>query len=176
MNHSGRRFVVVCLVLFAGQAVRSAENWPQFRGQHAGVAADNPLLPDQWSETQNVAWKIEIPGRGWSSPVVWGEHVFITTAINVKQPKQPLLRPDAYRGASMGGTMSRRDLLRDTNVYRWMLYDIDRLSGRVRWERVIHEGVPTRPVHMKNSYASETPVTDGQRIYVYLGYVGLFGL
>ena len=164
----------VCLLLLAGQAIGSAQNWPQFRGQHAGVAADNPALPDSWSETQNVAWKIEIPGRGWSSPVVHGDHVFVTTAINVKQPNQPLLRPDVYRGASTGGTMSRRDLVRDSDAFRWMLYDVDPASGRVRWERVIHEGIPARPVHMKNSYASETPVTDGQRVYVYLGYVGLF--
>jgi outer membrane protein assembly factor BamB len=74
----------------------------------------------------------------------------------------------------MGGTMSRRDLVTDTDVFRWMLYDVNATSGRVRWQRVIHEAVPTRPVHMKNSYASETPVTDGQRVYVYLGYVGLF--
>ena len=165
---------VVCLLFLAGGAVTSAQHWPQFRGQQAGIAMDDPSLPDTWSETQNVAWKIDIPGRGWSSPVVWGEHVFVTTAINVRQPMQQLLRPDAYRGASMGGTMSRRDLVRDTDAFRWTLYDVDATSGRVRWERVIHEGVPTRPVHMKNSYASETPVTDGRRVYVYLGYVGLF--
>jgi len=164
----------MCLLMLVGGATASAQRWPQFRGQHAGVAADDPGLPDTWSETQNVAWKIDIPGRGWSSPVVWGEHVFVTTAINTTQPNQPLLRADAYRGASMGGTMSRRDLVKDTAVFRWMLYDIDATSGRVRWERLIHEGVPTRPVHMKNSYTSETPVTDGQRVYVYLGYVGVF--
>jgi outer membrane protein assembly factor BamB len=168
------RLATACLLILVGDAISSAQNWPQFRGQHAGVAIDDPSLPDMWSETQNVAWKIEIPGRGWSSPVVWGEHVFVTTALNVRQPKPPLLRPDAYRGASMGGTMSRRDLVRDTDVFSWMPYDVDATSGRVRWERVIHESVPTRPVHMKNSYASETPVTDGQRVYVYLGYVGLF--
>ena len=171
MNRHWARLGVLVLTL---DVALSAQHWPQFRGQQAGVAADDPSLPDTWSETRNVAWKIEIPGRGWSSPVVWGEHVFITTAINVREPKQPLLPPDQYRGASMGGTMSRRDLVKDTDVFRWMLYDIDVRSGRVRWERVIHEGVPTRPVHMKNSYASETPVTDGQRVYVYLGYVGLF--
>ena len=174
LNNVKPRLATLGLVLLAAEAVGSTQQWPQFRGQQAGVAFDDPLLPDEWSETKNVAWKIEIPGRGWSSPVVSGEHVFVTAAINVKQPKQPLLRPDAYRGASMGGTMSRRDLVRDTDVFRWMLYDVDVTTGRVRWERVIHEGVPTRPVHMKNSYASETPVTDGHRIYVYLGYVGLF--
>src|SRR4030095_654824 len=88
--------------------------------------------------------------------------------------KQSLLPPETYLGASTGGTMSRRDLVRDTDEFRWMLYDIDAVSGRVRWERVIYSGVPSRPVHLKNSYASETPVTDGERVYVYLGYVGLF--
>ncbi len=161
-------------MFFAGAAVGSAQDWPQFRGRYGGVASDDSSLPDTWSETQNVAWKIDIPGRGWSSPVVWGDHVFVTTAINVRQPKQPLLSPEAYRGATTGGTMSRRDLVKDTDEFRWVLYDVDAATGRVRWERVIHTAVPTRPVHMKNSYASETPVTDGERVYVYLGYVGLF--
>ena len=169
-----RQLSRLCVLLLAAEVSASAQHWPQFRGPEAGVAADDPSLPDTWSDTRNVAWKVDIPGRGWSSPVVWGEHVFVTTAINVREPKQQLLAPEAYRGASMGGTMSRRDLVRDTDVFRWMLYDIDVRSGRVRWERVIHEGVPTRPVHLKNSYASETPATDGQRVYVYLGYVGLF--
>ena len=169
-----RLLVIVSAVWLGGQGLASAQDWPQFRGRHGGVAADHPSLPDDWSETQNVAWKIEIPGRGWSSPVVWGDHVFVTTAINARQPQQRLLSPEAYRGASTGGSMSRRDLVTDTDEFRWVLYDVDAVSGRVRWQRVIHTGVPPRPVHMKNSYASETPVTDGQRVYVYLGYVGLF--
>ena len=168
------RLAIVCLMFFAGGAVGSAQDWPQFRGGQGGVAADHPSLPDTWSETQNVVWKIDLPGRGWSSPIVWGDHVFVTTAINLRQPQQRLLPPEAYRGASTGGTMSRRDLVRDTDEFRWTLYDVDAASGRVRWERAIHTAVPTRPVHMKNLYASETPVTDGQRVYVYLGYVGLF--
>jgi outer membrane protein assembly factor BamB len=162
------------VLLLAARIVVSAQDWPQFRGRLAGVAPDDPALPDTWSETHNVAWKIDIPGRGWSSPIVWRDHVFVTTAINVRQPKQPLLPTESYRGASTGGTMSRRDLVRDTDEFRWMLYDIDAVSGRVRWERVIYTGVPSRPLHLKNSYASETPVTDGERVYVYLGYVGLF--
>ena len=165
---------IVCLMLLAGAAVGSAQDWPQFRGRNGGVAADDPSLPDTWNEVQNVAWKLDIPGRGWSSPVVSGDHVFVTAAINVRQPKQVLLSPEVYRGASTGGTMSRRDLVRDTDEFRWVLYDVDATTGRVRWERVMHTGIPTRPVHMKNSYASETPVTDGRRVYVYLGYVGLF--
>ena len=155
---------VVCLAILS--AVRSglAQDWPQFRGVQGGVAADHPSLPDTWSETQNVVWKIDLPGRGWSSPIVWGDHVFVTTAINLRQPQQGLLPPEAYRGASTGGTMSRRDLVRDTDEFRWTLYDVDAANGRVRWERAIHTAIPTRPVHMKNSYASETPITDGQHV------------
>jgi len=165
---------VVCLAILSPARGGLAQDWPQFRGGQGGVAADHPSLPDTWSETQNVVWKIDLPGRGWSSPIVWGDHIFVTTAINLRQPQRRLLPPEAYRGASTGGTMSRRDLVRDTDEFRWTLYDVDAVSGRVRWERAIHTAVPTRPVHMKNSYASETPVTDGQRVYVYLGYVGLF--
>jgi outer membrane protein assembly factor BamB len=165
---------VICLVILPFGGVGSAQDWPQFRGPHGGVAANHASLPDTWSETHNVVWKIDVPGRGWSSPIVWGDHVFVTTAVNLRQPRQRLLSPEAYRGASTGGTMSRRDLVTDTDEFRWTLYDVDAASGRVRWERTIHTAVPTRPVHMKNSYASETPVTDGKRVYVYLGYVGLF--
>ena len=72
MNRDWARLGVLALTL---DVTVSAQHWPQFRGEQAGVAADDPSLPDRWSETRNVAWKIEIPGRGWSSPVVWGEHV-----------------------------------------------------------------------------------------------------
>ena len=173
MRRSLRHALTTATLLLASTNIH-AQHWPQFRGPAGGVAPDDPALPDSWSETQNVAWKIDVPGRSWSSPVVWGDHVFVTTAINTRQPTQALLPTEAYRGRSTGGTMSRMDLVRDTDAFRWMIYDVDAATGRVRWERAVHTGVPTRPVHMKNSYASETPVTDGERVYVYLSYVGLF--
>ena len=70
--------------------------------------------------------------------------------------------------------MSGADISKPTDEHRWMLYDIDVQTGKIRWERAIHAAVPLQPVHQKNSYASETPVTDGERVYVYLGYAGLF--
>ncbi len=169
-------------VLFAGVILAgtttftapAADDWPQFRGAHAGVAADDPRLPDTWSRTDNVRWNADIAGRGWSSPVVSGDHIFVTSAINTRQPVQPLRPVQEYLGRSTGGTMSRADVTRDTDVFSWMLYDLDFETGRIRWQREIQRAVPTRPVHQKNSYASETPVTDGERIYVYLGYAGLF--
>jgi len=149
------------------------QNWPQFRGARAGVAADDARLPDTWSETQNVAWKIDIPGRGWSSPIVWGDHVFVTTAVNVKEPNEPLKPVASYLARSLGGTMTQADISQPVE-HRWSLYDIDLQTGKIRWERTIQTALPSKPVHQKNSYASETPVTDGERVYVYLGYAGLF--
>jgi len=166
--------LTVVALIATSVAIGSAQNWPQFRGAQAGVAPNNPALPDTWSDTQNVAWKIEIPGRSWSSPVVWGDHVFVTTAVNVKQPDQPLKPVVSYLARSLGGTMTAADISQPTDEHRWAIYDVDLQTGKVRWERTIQSALPSQAVHQKNSYASETPVTDGERVYVYLGYAGLF--
>jgi outer membrane protein assembly factor BamB len=153
--------------------VSADSNWPQFRGAQAGVAADDPSLPDVWGPAQNIVWKIDVPGRSWSSPVVWGDHVFVTTAINTAEA-DALLPVSAYVSRSNGGTMSFADLARTSAPHRWMLYDIDFKTGKVRWEREVASGVPSQTRHMKNSFATETPVTDGTRVYAYFAYVGLF--
>jgi outer membrane protein assembly factor BamB len=151
-----------------------AQHWQQFRGPQAGVATDDPRLPDTWTTTENVAWSIDIPGRSWSSPIVWDDHVFVVTAVNTKAPNQPLNPVVTYLARSLGGTMSGADITKPTDEHRWTLYDIDVRTGRTRWERQIQAALPLQPVHQKNSYASETPITDGERVYVYLGYAGLF--
>ncbi len=163
----------VVFVMGAATPVR-AQNWPQFRGLQSGVAPDDARLPDTWSTTENVVWKIDIPGRSWSSPVVWGDHAFVITAVNSRQPHQPLNPVSTYLARSLGGPMSGAMISESTDEHRWTLYDIDVQTGKVRWERSIHAAVPQQPMHQKNSYASETPVTDGERVYVYLGYAGLF--
>lgn len=73
-----------------------AENWPQFRGSQAGVAADNPRLPETWSQTENVVWKVNVPGIGWSSPVVWNDHVIVTSAVTATDAEKP--KPGLYLG------------------------------------------------------------------------------
>lgn len=76
-----RACVGLGFIIIAVAAVTAADtNWPQFRGLQAGVVSDDPALPDTWSTTENVAWKTDIPGTGWSSPIVWGDHVFVTSA------------------------------------------------------------------------------------------------
>ena len=157
---------VLLTVVFSGVVTVSvrvvAEDWPRFRGTQAGVAADHPDLPDRWSPTENVAWKSDIPGIGWSSPVIWGNHVFLTTVVNTTQQEAP--RPGFYLG----------DWPASSAPHRWMVYDIDLASGRTRWERQVSAAPPAQPKHLKNSYASETPVTDGERVYFYFGNLGIF--
>ena len=165
--------VALCGVVL-GIAVASADNeWPRFRGSNGGVAADHPSLPDQWGPAQNVVWKIDVPGRSWSSPVIWGDHVFVTTAINTLETES-LLPVTSYVSRSNGGTMTFMDVSKPSAPHRWVLYDVDLKTGRIRCERVAHTGVPAKSRHLKNSYAAETPVTDGERVYVYFGDVGLF--
>ncbi len=139
-----------------------AKEWPQFRGPGSTGVADDPLLPDKWSATENVAWKTAIPGVGWSSPIIWGDKIFVTSVISSADVEKP------KKGLYFGGERKP-----PTDEHRWMVYAVDFKSGKIMWEREAHRGVPG-PRHLKNSYASETPVTDGERVYVYFGNVGLF--
>jgi len=166
--------VALGFVVLAMAGLSADSNWPQFRGLQAGVAADDPALPDTWGPTENIIWKIDVPGRAWSSPIVWGDHVFVTTVVNTAGAEEPLKPTSAYVGRrSFGGPMTGDDVATPSVPHRWVLYDIDFKTGRIRWERALQTSVPPSR-HQKNSYASETPVTDGERVYVYSGYVGLF--
>ena len=151
---------VVCLMLLTGTV--SAQQWTKFRGPQAGAVPDDPALPETWSETENVVWKTDIAGLGWSSPVVWDDHIFITTAVS-----------DAEEPRPVAGLYDEHDHIPAEGVHRWLLYDIDFRTGAVRWERELHAELPELRRHIKNSYASETPVTDGRRVYVYFGSIGL---
>ncbi len=151
-------------------------NWPQFRGGGAGVIADDPRLPDRWGPDENVAWKVDIPGRAWSSPIVWGDHVFVLTVMPTEandelQPVQPI---ETYRARSLGGSMTAADVVQPTEALQWALYDLEFESGATRWIQTLHTAVPAKPTHQKSTFASETPVTDGKQVYVYLADIGLF--
>jgi outer membrane protein assembly factor BamB len=151
--------ILACSFTCAG-ASAPADNWPQFRGPGArGIAPDNANLPDYWSATSNVAWKAEIPGRGWSSPIVWGDRVFVTTAVSAGPAEAP--KTGLYQGS-----------LKVTNT-EWKVICLDLSSGKPLWERPLHSGTPASPAHSKNSYASETPVTDGERVYAYVPNMGV---
>jgi outer membrane protein assembly factor BamB len=171
-----RALAILLTLAITGTTRTHAQNWPGFRGAGNGVAARDPALPDRWSTTENVAWRIDIPGRGWSSPVIWDDHVFVVTAVDVTSPLDTFRPVKEYIAGSLGGTMTGNDVNREQSDHRWVVYDISARTGAIRWQRALRTGPPGQPVHQKNSLASETPVTDGERLYVYLSYAGLYAL
>lgn len=150
------------IIVLALGPLLHAEQWPQFRGPGATGVAESPSLPDTWSTTTNVRWKTSIPGHGWSSPIVSGERIFVTSVIPTGAVEAPA------KGLYFGGERDAPKV-----EHRWMVYAVDRSSGKIVWEREAHRGVPVAR-HLKNTYASETPVTDGERVYVSFGNVGIF--
>ena len=138
------------------------DQWHKFRGPNAGVVADDPALPDTWSETENVVWKVPIPGLGWSSPVVWDDYVFLTSAVSAAEEQQPVT-----------GLYDEHDHIAANGVHRWIVYALNTETGAIRWQRELHQELPRLRRHIKNSYASETPVTNGERLFVYFGNIGL---
>jgi outer membrane protein assembly factor BamB len=143
--------------------VLSAGQWPQFRGPGAAGVSDSTQLPESWSTTKNVRWKAAIPGHGWSSPIAWGDRVFVTSVVPAGDIETP------RRGLYFGGERPAPKV-----EHRWVVYAIDWNTGKIVWEREAHRAIPPAARHLKNTYASETPVTDGQRLYVSFGNVGLF--
>jgi outer membrane protein assembly factor BamB len=156
-------FVVVFAA--AGQpSARGDDNWPMFRGPQATGVAAGDGLPERWSATENVEWKTEIPGRGWSSPVVWGNRVILTTAVSTETI------PKAKKGLYLKGEQPEPP----ADEYLWKVVCLDLETGKVLWTETAHQGRPETPLHIKNTYASETPVTDGKRVYAYFGNLGIF--
>jgi outer membrane protein assembly factor BamB len=151
----------------------SDHDWPSFRGTSAaGVAGGAP--PAEWDldSRRNVAWSTPIPGYGHSSPIVWGDRVFVTTAV-------PLPASVATGGVTVVGSTAPVNsdeyrILEARSPHAWRLYCLDRRSGRVVWERTAYEGLPRVKRHAKASQASATPVTDGTRVVAMMGSEGLF--
>jgi outer membrane protein assembly factor BamB len=161
-----RYFAWTCYFQIALASLAVADdNWPRFRGSNAtGVADDDPRLPDTWDQQTNVLWKAPIAGWGWGSPIVWGDRVFVSAVHSEDDYEKP--KAGLYLGGGRGEPP-------DT-VHHWMVYCLSLNTGEVLWKREAHVGKPKIPRHPKSSYAAETPTTDGQRIYVLFGDVGLY--
>ena len=170
-----------------GTTADPAAQWPRFRGPGSNPIAENPNLPVSWSKTENVEWVTDVPGTGWSSPVVWGNRVFITAATSDKPMKQPSfgvdfsneylaeLRKQGLSADEANKKLYERDReMPEEIVISLMLNCYDLESGKKLWEREMYKGHPAGGRHSKNSFASETPTTDGERVYVYLTDYGLF--
>jgi len=157
---------VIAIALLVAPA--SAQHWPSFRGPSASGIATLGHPPASWDVTsgRNVVWKASIPGLGHSSPVVWGDRVFVTTAV----------APGAAAGSVALGDVDRAgtDPAKDLVPHQWQLHAIDAMSGRLVWSRTVHQGVPRAKRHVKSSHASATPATDGRYLVALFGSEGLY--
>ena len=143
----------------------AAGNWPSFRGPAASGVLEKQNLPDHWNGTkgQNILWRTPIPGLSHSSPIVWGDRIFVTTAIS--SGTKATFKPGLYGDG---------DASDDRSSQRWVIYALDRKSGKILWERVAHEGPPLDKRHIKSTYASATPVTDGRLVVASFGSQGVY--
>ncbi len=144
---------------------RGTGHWPSFRGHAAAGTAEGQNLPDEWNPATgaNVLWRRTIPGLAHSSPIVWGDVLFVTSAIST--------RPDATFKPGLYGDGDASD---DRSAHRWMLYAIDKRTGKIRWERTAAEGEPRNKRHIKSTYASSSPATNGRIVVAWFGSQGIY--
>lgn len=242
-----RRFLFAMLGLaLAGLPVLGGDDWPQFRGPNGSAISPDKQVPSKWSVEKNVVWKAKLPGYGWSSPIVWGDKVFLTTAVSDKQrkPQAGFGAPGEFGGRQGGGggrqgrggafgafappgeimpsflqgilqmsdeqKKQLEDLQKEADgkldkilndeqkkelktvrqefarsgfggrqkppdaVYKLEVCCLNRVSGEVLWTKIAYEGKPHIPTQASNTYATETPVTDGERVYAYFGMHGVY--
>ncbi len=139
--------------------------WPSFRGPNASGVADGQNLPASWDVRtgQNIRWTVSIPGLAHSSPIVWGDRLYVTTAVSSRT--DATFKPGLYGE----GTASE-----DRSIHRWVVMAIDRRSGKTVWERTAYEGMPREKRHIKATYANATPATDGRYVVAFFGSQGLY--
>ena len=156
--------LLLIVIALAPLAAADASDWPRWRGpDNTGVAQGS--APIEWNDTKNIAWKANIPGRGHSSPVLWGDLVFVTTAV----PTAPVAAAPA--GARGGGNIA------SGVEHKFMVMALDRKTGKTVWEKTLltttpHEGYH----HLYGSFASNSPITDGKLLYAFFGSRGIFAL
>src|SRR5262245_7095554 len=151
--------MIACLLSVAADADRSGaearDDWPQWRGPVGTGVAPHARPPVEWSETKNVRWKAALPGKGHSTPIVWGDRVFVTTAIPYGEAMTPRFpnRPGAH------------DNLTLTRHHEFAVLAVSRRDGKVLWQQTVHKDVPHEAGHISASVASASPVTDGEHVF-----------
>ncbi len=138
--------------------------WPSFRGPQASGIAEQQNLPDRWNGKtgENILWRTPIPGLAHSSPVIWGNRIFVTTAVS--SDPNATFRPGLYGDG---------DASKDRSQHKWVIYAIDKRTGKTVWTRTAHEGVPLEKRHIKSTYANSTPATDGRVVVAWFGSEGV---
>ena len=140
-----------------------AQNWPQFRGERANGVADGKPVPTKWNpETgENIAWKVEIPGLAHASPVVWGDRIYVVTAVSADT--NPFFKAGPYGDV---------DSVNETAKYSWRVLALDKKTGKVIWDREAANGLPKVKRHTKATHANSSPATDGEHIVAFFGTEG----
>ncbi|MGI8898323.1 MAG: PQQ-binding-like beta-propeller repeat protein [Pyrinomonadaceae bacterium] len=161
-----KHLLILCLCLLLStisSVTAQAQNWPSFRGPNASGVADRGKLPTTWNaeKSQNILWKTAIPGLSHASPVLWGNRIFVITAIS-GDPKASFNAKD--RGIGLAD---------DSVNHTWRIYALDKTNGRVVWEKTAYEGVPRAKRHVKATQANSTPATDGKYVVALFGSEGL---
>jgi outer membrane protein assembly factor BamB len=162
----------VFALIFSAPDVRSAEDesqrhWPQWRGPLLGGVAPLADPPLEWSAEKNVRWKTALPGNGHSTPVVWGERIFLTAAIPFGEQLEELhtKAPGAHDNVPV------------TQRHRFIVLAVNRRDGKILWQKTVHEALPhDGGGHYSASLASNSPATDGERVYAFFGSHGLYCL
>jgi outer membrane protein assembly factor BamB len=155
----------ITLSLLAAACAAFAGDWPQFRGPSASGIGDGAKPPVKWdaAKGEHILWKVEIPGLADSSPIAWGDTIYVTTAVS-SDPKQ------TFRTGLYGDT----DPVNDNSPHKWLVMAIDKKTGKILWQQTAHEGVPKTKRHPKSSQASPSPATDGKVVVAYFGSEGLY--
>ena len=163
--------LTLTFVNFAAGAPRST-NWPQWRGPDGQGVSVEKGLPDEWSDKKNVKWKTAIEGRGFSSPIVWGKKIFLTTALDGEVI--PGRTPGVKHKMSDGSEFVHPDAVGANLRHTFKVLCLDRDTGKILWERVAYEGPVHDSRHRKASFASSTPATDGKYVFAFFGSEGLY--
>jgi outer membrane protein assembly factor BamB len=180
--------LLLCALSLASLTVHAQDKvWPQFLGPQSNPVGTHARLAERWSKTENVEWSQEIPGRGWSSPIVTGGKVYVTTVTTEGKSKPPQTGTEysneyvadlVKQKLPMEEVIKRvteRDIeLPHEVMLHYFLYCLDVKSGKLEWKKEFYSGRPPGGRHRKNSFVSETPVTDGKSIYVYVANLGLW--
>ena len=158
--------VLVGVAAAASQPVGFEKNWHHWRGPYATGVAVNANPPITWSETENVRWKVAIPGTGHATPIIWEDKIFIQTAIEA-----PVEEKKSEDDNPFGGFFGGKN---DGPKYKFDLLAINRSDGSILWQKTLREVAPHEGMHQDGTYASNSPVTDGEYVYAYFGSRGLY--
>lgn len=165
---------VIAALSLGGAALMAGPNWPTWRGEGMRGLAPDANPPIEFSESQNLKWKVPVPGRGHSTPVIWGEKIFLLTAIETDISGEPAAdAPAPPPGGGGGPDPSRFGIKKAEHEYKFDVVCFNRQDGKILWQRTVRQEVPHEGHHRDHGYASSSPVTDGDRLWVFLGSRGM---